>query len=113
LFYFSDVTAVSREVMVASQKDHISVTITDSTERLDEEKGDSSRPCSNSPEIWVPSYIIRILSEQNDDVNTSDQSAILNAENNGQLTLNDNSPCPEETEINSSDKIGKELTVNT
>jgi hypothetical protein len=46
-------------------------------------------------------------------VNTSDQSAILNAENNEQLTLNDNSPCPEETEINSSGQIGKELTVNT
>jgi hypothetical protein len=54
-----------------------------------------------------------VHSEQKDDVNTSDQSEILNAENNGQLTLNDNSPCPEETEINSSDKIGKELTVNT
>jgi hypothetical protein len=43
LFYFSDVTAVSGEVMVESQKDHISVPITHSTERLNEEKGDSSR----------------------------------------------------------------------
>jgi hypothetical protein len=43
LFYFSDITAVSREVMVASQKHHISVPITDSTKRLNEEKGDSSR----------------------------------------------------------------------
>ena len=116
LFYFSDVTAVSREVMVASQKDHISVPITDSTERLNEEKGDSSRSSSgsNSPEIWVPPPGIKMVySEQKDDVNTSDQSEILNAENNGQLTFNDNSPCPEETEINSSDQIGKELTVNT
>ena len=69
LFYFSDVTAVSREVMVASQKHYISVPITDSTERLDEEKGDSSRSGSgsNSLVIWVPTY----------DVNTSDQSEIL------------------------------------
>ena len=115
LFYFSDVTAVSREVMVASQKDHISVTISDSTDRLDEEKRNSSRSGlgSNSPEIWVPPAIKKVHSEQSDDVNTSDQSEIINAENNGQLTLNDNSPCPEETEINSSDQIGKELTVNT
>ena len=67
MFYFSDVTAVSREVMVASQKDHISVPITDSTEILNDGTGDSSRPCSNSPAIWVPP----------DDVNTSDQSEIL------------------------------------
>jgi phosphatidate phosphatase PAH1 len=115
LFYFSVVTAVSREVMVASQKDHISVPISDSTERLNEEKGDSSRSGSgsSSPEIWVPPAIKMVHSEQKDDVNTSDQSENLNAENNGQLTLNDNSPCPEETEINSSDQIGKELTVNT
>jgi hypothetical protein len=53
LFYFSDGTAVSREVMVESQKDHISVPITHSTERLNEEKGDSSRSGSgsNSPKI--------------------------------------------------------------
>ena len=115
LFYFSDGTAVSREVMVESHKDHISVPITHSTERLNEEKGDSSRSGSgsNSPKIWVPPAIKMVHSEQKDDVNTSDQSEILNAENNGQLTLNDNSPCPEETEINSSDTIGKELTVNT
>jgi hypothetical protein len=69
LFYFSDVTAVSREVMFASQKDHNFVPIADSTERLDEEKGDSSRSGlgSNSPDIWVPPI----------DVNTSDQSEIL------------------------------------
>ena len=102
MFYFSDVTAVSRE-------DHISVPITYSTERLDQEKGDSSSSGSNSPEIWVAPAIIMVHSEQNDDVNTSDQSEILHAENNRHLTLNDNSPCPEETEINSSDQIGKEL----
>ena len=99
--------------MVASQKDHISVTITDSTERLDEEKGDSSRSGSgsNNPKIWVPPAIKMVHSEQKDDVNTSDQSEILNAEHNRQLTLNDNSPCPEETKFNSSDQATVSLKV--
>jgi hypothetical protein len=56
--------------MVESQKDHISVPITHSTERLNEEKGDSSRSSSgsNSPEIWVPPAIRMVYSEQKDDV---------------------------------------------
>jgi hypothetical protein len=99
--------------MVASQKHHISVPITDSTKRLNEEKGDSSRSSlgSNSPEIWVPPAIRMVYSEQKDDVNTSDQSEILNAEHNRQLTLNDNSPCPEETKFNSSDQATVSLKV--
>ena len=99
--------------MVASQKHHISVPITDSTERLNEEKGDSSRSSSgsNSPEMWVPPAIRMVYSEQKDDVNTSDQSEILNAEHNRQLTLNDNSPCPEETKFNSSDQATVSLKV--
>jgi hypothetical protein len=63
LFYFSDGTAVSREVMVESHKDHISVPITHSTERLNEEKGDSSRSgfCYNCLHFTTRSLEVNIV----------------------------------------------------